>query len=58
MVQKEVRNPLTDEILFGRLEQGGTVRIALRDGALAFEYDPPAEQPQPVADPVGETAGD
>ena len=58
VVQKEVRNPLTDEILFGRLEQGGTVRIALRDGALAFEYDPPAEQPQPVADPVGETAGD
>ena len=26
-VQKEVRDPLTDEILFGRLEHGGTVTI-------------------------------
>ena len=58
VVQKEVRNPLTDEILFGRLEQGGTVRIGLRDGALAFEYDPAAPPAQPVPDPVEETAGD
>ena len=27
LVQTEVRNPLTDEILFGQLEHGGTVRI-------------------------------
>ena len=58
VVQKEVRNPLTDEILFGRLEQGGTVRISLRDGALAFECEPAAPQSQPVADPIEETAGD
>ena len=58
VVQKEVRNPLTDEILFGRLEQGGTVRISLRDGALAFECEPAATQSQPVADPIEETAGD
>ena len=58
VVQKEVRNPLTDEILFGRLEHGGTVRIDLRDGALAFECEPAAPQSQPVADPIEETAGD
>jgi ATP-dependent Clp protease ATP-binding subunit ClpA len=29
VIQQEVRNPLTDEILFGRLEQGGHVRIRL-----------------------------
>jgi ATP-dependent Clp protease ATP-binding subunit ClpA len=40
LIQKEVRDPLTDEILFGKLEQGGTVTIGIRDGALAFSYDP------------------
>ena len=40
VVQTEVRDPLTEEILFGRLEHGGTVRIGLVDGALAFTFDP------------------
>ena len=34
VIQAEVRDPLTDEILFGRLEHGGTVRIGLKDDAL------------------------
>jgi ATP-dependent Clp protease ATP-binding subunit ClpA len=43
IIQTEVRNPLTDEILFGRLEHGGTVRIGLDEkGALAFTYSPSA----------------
>jgi ATP-dependent Clp protease ATP-binding subunit ClpA len=43
VVQTEVRDPLTDEILFGRLEHGGTVRIGLADDKLAFTYEPVAE---------------
>ena len=43
LIQTEVRDPLTDEILFGRLEHGGTVRIGLRDDALRFEVDPRAQ---------------
>ena len=39
VVQSEVRDPLTDEILFGKLENGGTVVIRVRDGNLAFEYE-------------------
>jgi ATP-dependent Clp protease ATP-binding subunit ClpA len=39
VVQKEVRDPLTDEILFGALEQGGTVTIRLADDKLAFDYE-------------------
>ena len=31
VVQKEVRDPLTDEILFGKLENGGTVTIGTAD---------------------------
>ena len=30
VIQTEVRDPLTDEILFGRLEHGGTVTIGSR----------------------------
>ena len=49
VVQTEVRNPLTDEILFGRLEHGGTVRIGLTDDALTFAIEPaeaPARAPE------------
>ncbi len=43
LIQTEVRDPLTDEILFGRLEHGGTVQISLSDDALRFEVDPRAQ---------------
>src|SRR5215467_11395899 len=39
VIQQEVRNPLTDEILFGRLENGGNVRIGLAADKLAFVFD-------------------
>jgi ATP-dependent Clp protease ATP-binding subunit ClpA len=51
VIQTEVRDPLTDEILFGRLEHGGTVTIALKAGKLAFVIDPapaPAKSPAPA----------
>jgi len=40
VVQKEVRDPLTDEILFGQLERGGTVTIGVTDDHLSFTYQP------------------
>ena len=43
LIQTEVRNPLTDEILFGRLEHGGTVQIGLVDDALHFDVEPGAQ---------------
>jgi ATP-dependent Clp protease ATP-binding subunit ClpA len=39
IVQTEVRDPLTDEILFGSLEHGGTVTIGLADDKLTFSYE-------------------
>jgi ATP-dependent Clp protease ATP-binding subunit ClpA len=45
VIQAEVRDPLTDEILFGRLEHGGTVRIGLDDDRLRFEFDTSAPGP-------------
>ena len=50
LIQTEVRNPLTDEILFGRLEHGGTVRIGLAGDTLQFDVEPnpPADDPDDV----------
>ena len=52
IIQEHIKKPLAEELLFGRLEHGGTVRIATTgDGAdrvLAFEYFPadPAKKPK------------
>jgi ATP-dependent Clp protease ATP-binding subunit ClpA len=39
VVQKEVRDKLTDEILFGALEHGGTVTIDVVENSLTFVYE-------------------
>jgi ATP-dependent Clp protease ATP-binding subunit ClpA len=41
VVQKDVRDPLTDEILFGALEHGGTVVVGVADGddRLSFTFE-------------------
>jgi ATP-dependent Clp protease ATP-binding subunit ClpA len=39
VIQKEVRDPLTDQILFGTLEHGGTVTIGAQDDHLTFAYE-------------------
>jgi len=48
VIQAEIRNPLTDELLFGRLQNGGNVTIGCDGQALRFDVEPlaPAE---PVA---------
>jgi ATP-dependent Clp protease ATP-binding subunit ClpA len=58
LVQTEVRNPLTDEILFGRLEHGGTVHVGHDGEKLTFEYDslPPPEAPPAPETPKPEPA--
>ncbi len=40
VIQAEVRDPITDEILFGALENGGTATIALNDGKLDIKAEP------------------
>jgi ATP-dependent Clp protease ATP-binding subunit ClpA len=50
LIQSEVRDPLTDEVLFGRLEHGGTVTIGASADALTFEVDP--APPEPAAPPA------
>jgi len=51
LIQTEVRDPLTEEILFGRLEHGGTVTIGLDGEKLTFDVES-APAPAPSAPPA------
>ena len=58
IIQEHIKKPLADELLFGRLEKGGTVRVTVqeRDGErkLGFEYlnspeiKPPGRTGKPI----------
>jgi ATP-dependent Clp protease ATP-binding subunit ClpA len=39
LIQREVKQALADELLFGRLRNGGKVTIDLADGKLQFSYE-------------------
>jgi len=36
VIQENIKKPLADEILFGKLAEGGMVRISVEDGKLSF----------------------
>jgi ATP-dependent Clp protease ATP-binding subunit ClpA len=58
VIQREVRDPLTDQVLFGALENGGTATIAVADDKLTFEYSPGSTGPTGpggLAGPAGPT---
>ena len=38
VIQTEIKNPLTDEILFGRLQKGGEVFLEVADDKLTFRF--------------------
>jgi ATP-dependent Clp protease ATP-binding subunit ClpA len=37
LIQEKVKQPLAEELLFGKLVHGGEVKVHLKDGSLAFE---------------------
>src|SRR5690606_22986779 len=39
VIQDEIKKPLADDILFGRLVRGGHVRVLLKDGKIAFDIE-------------------
>ncbi|HXQ14496.1 MAG TPA: AAA family ATPase, partial [Caulobacteraceae bacterium] len=45
VIQEQIKKPLADDILFGRLSKGGHVKVVLKDGKIAFEFDAPAPAP-------------
>jgi ATP-dependent Clp protease ATP-binding subunit ClpA len=42
LIQNEIKRVLADEILFGKLQNGGKVEVDEDDGKLVFKYDTPA----------------
>jgi ATP-dependent Clp protease ATP-binding subunit ClpA len=38
LIQEEVKRPLGDELLFGKLEKGGAVKVDAKDGKLVFAF--------------------
>jgi len=38
LIREQVKKPLADEILFGKLAEGGQVHVTVKDDVLSFEY--------------------
>ncbi len=41
VIQEYIKKPLAEELLFGKLTKGGTVRVDVKDGALHLTYEEP-----------------
>jgi len=39
VIQEQIKKPLAEELLFGRLAQGGKVTVGVSDGELSFEIE-------------------
>ncbi|WP_188055912.1 ATP-dependent Clp protease ATP-binding subunit ClpA [Sphingosinithalassobacter sp. CS137] len=47
LIQEKIKQPLAEELLFGKLLHGGEVNVHMKDGALAFEIVPaPPKKPR------------
>ncbi len=44
LIMKQIGDPLTEEILFGRLTRGGEVRVGLKGDQLTFSFKEPASR--------------
>jgi ATP-dependent Clp protease ATP-binding subunit ClpA len=46
VIQEHIKKPLAEELLFGRLEKGGIVRVDVVDDKLTFTYSTPPAPPE------------
>ncbi len=56
VIQEYIKKPLAEELLFGRLEHGGTVRIAVEevDGKKRLAFEVIEARPKPLAPANGD----
>jgi ATP-dependent Clp protease ATP-binding subunit ClpA len=45
VIQENIKKPLADDILFGRLTRGGHVKVELKDGKIVFDIKPASGGP-------------
>ncbi|MEM7651240.1 MAG: ATP-dependent Clp protease ATP-binding subunit ClpA, partial [Pseudomonadota bacterium] len=56
IIQEQIKRPLAEEILFGKLENGGTVKVDIKDGKMVFDYKAvKAKKPKPSKDSESES---
>ena len=48
VIQEYIKKPLAEELLFGKLVKGGSVKASLKDDKLEFEFTEAATPPTPV----------
>jgi len=59
VIQENIKKPLADEILFGKLVKGGHVKVVLKDSKLAFEIEGDDREPgAPVIETPAEDAAE
>ncbi len=59
VIQENIKKPLADEILFGKLVKGGHVKVVLKDGKMAFEIEGDEREPgAPVIETPAEDVAD
>jgi ATP-dependent Clp protease ATP-binding subunit ClpA len=44
VIQEEIKKPLAEELLFGSLAKGGIVKVAVKDGKLDLQINPPEQR--------------
>ncbi len=51
LIQEKVKQPLAEELLFGKLSAGGEVHVSVKDDKLAFELTPAPPKAQKASAP-------
>ena len=57
VIQEYIKKPLAEELLFGKLQKGGVVRVILKDDAIALDIEEPKKPALTKAKPPLLTAG-
>ena len=62
VIQEYIKRPLSEELLFGKLMDGGVVRVKVDDGQIVFDYPdpkpkPPKKRPDGRSGPDGKDGG-
>ncbi len=57
VIQEYIKKPLAEELLFGKLVKGGSVKVNLVEGKLAFDFTEAAPQSTPKPEIDGDEGG-
>ena len=58
VIQEHIKKPLAEELLFGKLVKGGSVKVTMKDGKLDFEIIEAALPALPKPDDDGGDGSD